>query len=78
MIRVLLFGVLATKTGTKEMSLEIETPVTIEGLIEELRKRLPSLPEGEFLFAINEEQASKESIVHDGDTVAVMPPFSGG
>ncbi len=78
MIRVLLFGVLATKTGTRETSLEIKTPVTIEGLTEELRKRLPSLPEGDFLFAINEEQASKKSIVHDGDTVAVMPPFSGG
>ncbi len=78
MIRVLLFGVLATKTGTKEIELDVKTPVSLEALLEELRKRLPSLPEGEFLFAVNEEHASKETTVNDGDTVAIMPPFSGG
>ncbi len=78
MIRVLLFGVLATKTGTRELSLEVNTPITLDALLEELKKRLPSLPEGEFLFAVNEEHASRKSVVNDGDTVAVMPPFSGG
>ena len=78
MVRVLFFGILASKTGTKELELDIDTGTTVAELLQILKKRFNDMPDGPFVFAINETQATLETIINDNDEVAVMPPFSGG
>ncbi len=77
MIRVLFFGMLAGRTGTRETEVAPRPGLTLSGVLEELRERY-DLPEGPFVLAVNREQAAPETALEDGDEVAVMPPFSGG
>ena len=78
MIKVLFFGILSSKTATKELELEIENSTTVKELLDILKERFNGLPEGPFVFAINETQATLDTKINDGDEVAIMPPFSGG
>jgi molybdopterin converting factor small subunit len=34
--------------------------------------------EKKVLISVNQEMASVDTIIHDGDEVAFLPPFSGG
>ena len=78
MIKVLFFGILSTKCGTKELELDIDSGKTVAELLQILKERFKDMPDGPFVFAINETQATLETIIKDNDEVAVMPPFSGG
>ena len=75
MIKVLLFGVLASETGLKE--LEIENVKTTEELRSELDKRF-SFSDYQFQVFVNRQQEAKTQILKDGDEVALIPPFPGG
>ncbi|MBI5561102.1 MAG: MoaD/ThiS family protein [Deltaproteobacteria bacterium] len=79
MIRVLFFGMLATKTGVRETHLELKRPgATLSDVMEELGKRFALPPKAPYMLAVNEAQADPSTVLKDGDEVAVMPPFSGG
>ncbi|VAW35651.1 hypothetical protein MNBD_DELTA02-1144 [hydrothermal vent metagenome] len=79
MVKVLFFGMLSAKTGTKVATVELEKDQTLlSEVISEIRSRYPELPEGPFIYAINEEQAAPDAPVKDGDEIAIMPPFAGG
>lgn len=78
MVRVLFFGILASKTGTKELELDIAPGTTVADILNTLKKRFNDMPDGPFVFAVNETQATLETMINDGDEVAIMPPFSGG
>lgn len=80
MIKVLLFGVLATKAGCREIELAagMKTPLVVSDILEELKRDFNMLPAGQYLLAVNQEQAYPSTEVKDGDEVALMPPFSGG
>jgi molybdopterin converting factor small subunit len=36
------------------------------------------MKEGRALVAINQEMATEDSMVQDGDEIAMLPPFAGG
>ena len=78
MVKILFFGILASKTGTKELELDIGSGKSVAELLQILKERFNDMPDGPFVFAVNETQATLETIINDNDEVAVMPPFSGG
>lgn len=78
MIKVLFFGILSTKCKTKELELDITSGTTVKELITILKERFSEMPDGPFIIAINETQATLDTMINDNDEVAVMPPFSGG
>ena len=78
MVKILFFGILASKTGTKELELDMPSGTTVKQLLDLLKERFKDMPDGPFVFAVNETQATLETIINDNDEVAVMPPFSGG
>ncbi|WP_018924293.1 molybdopterin converting factor subunit 1 [Salsuginibacillus kocurii] len=77
MIKVLLFAKLQEEAGVHEIELE-GSGRTVQSVKEQLVQeyRLPSLETS--MAAINEEFVKEEDIVSPGDTVAFIPPISGG
>ncbi len=79
-VKVLFFGVLKDMVGKAEESLDLPAGTTLETLFsrysaryETLNARRPSI-----LFARNQEFAKPDTILHDNDEVAFLPPVSGG
>ncbi len=75
MVKVLLFGVLASEAGLKE--LEIENVKNTEELLSELAQRFPVL-DFQFQVFVNRQQVANNQTLKDNDEVALIPPFPGG
>jgi sulfur-carrier protein len=79
MVQILLFASLAQQAGTQKVSLDLETPVTIEKVRVHLQNQLGELNGIEnALVAVNEEYADLTYEIKNGDTIAFIPPVSGG
>lgn len=79
MVQILLFASLAQQAGTQKVSLDLETPVTVEKVIDHLRNQLGELNGIEnALVAVNEEYVDLTVEIKNGDTIAFIPPVSGG
>jgi molybdopterin synthase sulfur carrier subunit len=79
MINILLFAGLAQQAGVQKVQLEITGPATIEQIKTQLQEKTGQLNGiDECMAAINEEYAEKEDKVQAGDTIAFIPPVSGG
>ncbi|WP_243292294.1 molybdopterin converting factor subunit 1 [Bacillus sp. FJAT-47783] len=77
MIKVLLFAQLQEQAQTNQLEIH-ETSLTVQQLRETLRSKY-NLPIKDHVFiAVNEEYAPNDFIIRDGDTVAIIPPVSGG
>jgi molybdopterin converting factor small subunit len=78
MVKILFFGMLSSKTGTKETTIDITGDAKLADIIAEIKTRYADLPDGPFIYAVNEEQATPDKPIKDGDEIAIMPPFAGG
>lgn len=82
MVTVRFFAMLKglAKAETKEY--ELSGPVTVGALREMIKKDFPALAgliDSRSLFvSVNQEFATKDTLVKDGDEVGFLPPFSGG
>ncbi|PYZ97437.1 molybdopterin converting factor subunit 1 [Alteribacter lacisalsi] len=78
MIRVLLFAELEERLGTRELELR-EGKTSVGSLRLKLAQTHSELEGIEHaMAAVNEEYAEDTTSVRDGDTVAFIPPVSGG
>lgn len=79
-IRILFFASYRDLVGAGELSLAFPVGTTVAGMVAEVRGRggafgdLPPFP----AVAVNEEYASEERVLEDGDVVAFIPPVAGG
>lgn len=82
MVRIRFFAMLKRLAGTDSMDYDIKAPVTVGGLKERLGAEKPGLSEilatRSLLVSVNQEFATDDTVVKDGDEVAFLPPFSGG
>jgi molybdopterin converting factor subunit 1 len=82
MITLKYFANLKTIADKEEERLDIENPITVDQLSDIISKTTPKMGEmireKKILISVNEEMASVDTIIHDGDEVAFLPPFSGG
>tara|TARA_Y100000780_G_scaffold206968_1_gene203038 strand:- start:47 stop:301 length:255 start_codon:yes stop_codon:yes gene_type:complete len=82
MITLKYFASLKSIAEKEEDQLDIENPITIDQLSDIIAKTVPKMGEmireKKVLITINQEMASVDTIIHDGDEVAFLPPFSGG
>ncbi|MFD1848496.1 molybdopterin converting factor subunit 1 [Oceanobacillus bengalensis] len=77
MIKILLFADLQEKVGKPELELKLEQ-ITVEELKSELQKIYPLINLESVMTAVNEEYAMADDAIKSGDTVAFIPPVSGG
>ncbi|HAR46721.1 MAG: hypothetical protein A2X56_08690 [Nitrospirae bacterium GWC2_57_13] len=81
MITIKLFALLRDREGAGTLAVTTQAG-RVDELLAQIAREYPSLAElithGSLLVSVNQEFATKESAVRDGDEVALMPPFSGG
>ncbi len=66
--------------GTGQLTQDVPEQTTLAQLLGILKTKFSDLPLGadRTILSINQEFASPETVLHDGDEVAIFPPVSGG
>lgn len=77
MVKVLLFAELQERIGKTNLEIPLEK-ANVRQLKEKLESDYPQLHLKGVMTAVNEEYAKDDDIVTAGDTVALIPPVSGG
>jgi molybdopterin synthase catalytic subunit len=81
MITVKFFAILKDRAGAQEIQLPFSAG-TAGDLLRALSIKYPQLADllnpGRIMISINQEFVKQDAPVHDGDEIALMPPFSGG
>ncbi len=75
-MKLLLFGSLVDVIGKSEITMEHLTDV--ESLKSTLMAQYPKLSNQKFVIAINKQVVKDNVILKADDTIALLPPFSGG
>ncbi len=79
-VRVLFFGMLREIAGGAEQRLALKDGARLAEVLAECERKWPKLTDylASSATAINQEYAPAESLLKDGDEVALLPPVSGG
>jgi molybdopterin converting factor subunit 1 len=82
MITVKYFASLRLIAGKEEDQFDMGSETTLINLSHEISKTAPKIGEmilgKKVMVSVNLDVASLESIIRDGDEIALLPPFSGG
>ncbi|MDJ0646123.1 MAG: MoaD/ThiS family protein [Flavobacteriaceae bacterium] len=77
-IQVLLFGITRDIIGENKLSLTISSGITVKKLKQQLELQYAELNKYNYSVAINEAYAENDTEINNSDTVALIPPVSGG
>lgn len=77
-VKVLLFAGLKQKVGSEFIELKVEDSLDVMSLRENIESAAPSLNGEVYMVAVNENFVRADYLVKAGDTVALIPPVSGG
>lgn len=78
-IEALFFGMSRDLTGQSPITFELHEGLTVKMFREILVNNYPRLSEiDSFAIAVNESYAEDTLLLSDKDTVAIIPPVSGG
>ena len=79
-IRVKLFAIIKERAGVGEIDLELPAGADVGAAASAMKERFPAV--SCFLdrcaFAVNQAYTAKDTVLNDGDDLAVIPPVSGG
>ncbi len=65
--------------GKNSETLEFDDKLSIQEFRQQLANIFPGLKEMEtYTIAVNEEYAEQRQLLSDNDTIAIIPPVSGG
>jgi molybdopterin converting factor subunit 1 len=82
MITVKFFASLKTIAEKEEEHIEVQNPISMDQLSDIISKTSPKMGDiirdNKIMISVNQEMADADTIIHDGDEVAFLPPFSGG
>jgi molybdopterin converting factor small subunit len=79
-VRVKLFAVLRDVSGVAEFSLDLAPPATVAEAVGAIAGRYPALSKylGRAAAAVNLVRVPVETVLNEGDELALLPPVSGG
>jgi MoaD family protein len=79
-ITVKLFAILRDEAGVGEVRLDLARGSTVSGAVRALAERFPAIERrlSRSARAVNLAKAGDETVLRDGDELALLPPVSGG
>ena len=79
-IQVLFFGAARDAVDANQLELSLDAPATVASAFRKLVERFPALERfgRSLLFAVNQEYATRDTLLKENDELAVFPPVSGG
>jgi len=77
-VQVLFFGATADAAGKREIEINLADEMRAENAFRKIVREFPQLENHSLLFAINQEYASGDEIIRNGDELAVFTHVSGG
>ncbi|WP_018758393.1 MoaD/ThiS family protein [Paenibacillus terrigena] len=76
-MKILCFAHLSEQLGASSMELELG-PISVADFMAELKNRYPALLLDHVMIAVNEQFVEQTHVIEPNDTVALLPPVSGG
>ncbi|HEY2594221.1 MAG TPA: molybdopterin converting factor subunit 1 [Chloroflexota bacterium] len=77
-VHVRLFASYREAAGTNRLDSTVPVGASVSRLLELLESRIPTLRQTPGLIAVNHSYVPPETVLQDGDEVALIPPVSGG
>ena len=79
-VLVLFFGGARDAVGSNQIEIALDAPATVASAFRSLVEKFSGLERfgRSLLFAVNQEYATPETVIEEGDELAVFPPVSGG
>ena len=78
-ITLLAFGVVKEILQNQQLELELPDQATTADLTNLLNTRYPALQQlAVYRIAVNNEYTAENTVIHDNDEIAIIPPVSGG
>lgn len=77
-VQVLFFGATADATGERDIEIELADATRAENALRKIVRDFPQLERHSLLFAVNQEYASGDEVIRNGDELAVFTHVSGG
>ena len=75
-VNILIFGQIADITGSGNLIMS-EVKDTAE-LLQKLQMNYPALLDSKFAIAVDKKIVKENTALQDNNTIALLPPFSGG
>lgn len=76
-MKILCFAHVSEQLGASSLELDLG-PMTVDAFLEEFKQRYPNLRLDHVMIAVNEQFVDKTQRIEPHDTVALLPPVSGG
>ena len=79
-VRVLFFGAARDAVASNPVEISLDAPATVGSAFRVLTERFEDLERfgRSLLFAVNQEYATRDTVLNENDELAVFPPVSGG
>ncbi len=77
-LQVLFFGATASISGKRSFQVETDEGMHVCAVFERILIEHPSLTAHKLLFSVNQQYATGEEIVREGDELAIFTAVSGG
>jgi molybdopterin converting factor subunit 1 len=78
LVHVRLFASYREAAGTSRLDSTVPVGASVRRLLELLESRIPTLRQTPGLIAVNHTYVRIDTVLQDGDEVALIPPVSGG
>ena len=77
-IKVLFFGATANTIGERSVEKSVPDGSTSQRVFDQIKNEFPKLGSHKLLYSLNQNYATGDEIVRDGDELAIFTAVSGG
>ena len=77
-VKVLFFGSTAAVTGKRQIEIDVADETRASVVFDQMLNEYPRLAAHRLLYAINQQYATGDEIISDGDELAIFTAVSGG
>jgi molybdopterin converting factor small subunit len=76
--RILFFGATSDISGKREIEITVPSGLTATTVLNNVLEQIPSLASHKLRISINQQYATGDEIIRDGDELAIFTAVSGG